>query len=478
MAHLTLALFAFDPHQRQGKISSELSYVLVPQITTTPQVNAAAAVLGAAYDKCILRRGNPPDNQLITKLYLSALRQVQLELQRPNPEVVPLLLAAILLAAAEIVQHKRRDALCHLLGAFSMFNLEPAEHPKLDHEILIGPLAPRGPVEGLGPVQKFFHSLDYHISLFAWGRPLRFPHLPVTNEMLYPTSAEDLTSGHAALQQWSLHFMADALSPQWAEQTNFPPTLVAHQQYMVAWLKRWLRTYTLVFETPISSKKSLSQTANFMILKAQTLAVFIAVANVKPPTQVTYDAYAPQFEEILRCAEHALHPDELVGSVASQQPLPRYSSGPGIIHPLHFTVRKYRDSVGRRRAIHLLRQAGIEGPFNGEFEARFATRIVEIEEDRKPFKPVLSPEEVLLPSDIEDRKRVYFCWIEELLEDGSSTPNIPVGSRTQRCMKFVRRRGIAPTDRDPRVERQALQGENNMDRSEMWEIWAEMVEGP
>ncbi|KEF56422.1 uncharacterized protein A1O9_08003 [Exophiala aquamarina CBS 119918] len=491
MAQLTLSLFSHDPYQLHSKASAEFSFVLLPQLAATrPYVNAAAGTLGAAYDKCVLHQTHRQDHQLITRLYLNALRQVRDELQRPQPEVVPLLVTAMLLAAAESIQHKQKDAVRHLLGAFSMIDLQNEVSLKTWPSTSVGPLTCNTIVEGLNPIQDVFYTLDYHISMFAWGRKPRFPRLPVTNQMLYPASMEDLVTGRPVLQQWCVHFIAKALEPEWEERIDFPAALIAQQVYLVAWLKRWLRTYTLLFDNQ-SSQPFHAQTPRFRILKAQTLIMYIAVSNVKPPTQVTYDTYAPEFEEIIRCAEAVLSPNAPASQAATSRSLLAYSPVPGIIHPLCFTARKYRDSVSRRRAIHLLRQAGIEGPFQGDFEARVAARLVEIEEGRKPFKAVLTPAEVLLPSDIPDRKRVYMIWIVETPGAGSETHQ--VRETAQRMMKFSRRRRLAPTSRATKAERLAQVpddvvkigagmgvqsgGHDDNAEGEMWEIWDEAVDG-
>jgi hypothetical protein len=494
MAQLTLALFSLDPHQLHSKTSAEVSSVLLPQLAATrPYVNAAAGALGAAYDKCILRRRHHQDSQLITRLYLNALRQVQDEIQRPEPEVVPLLVAAMLLGAAESIQQKQMNALWHLLGAFSMINLQSTTFLQPKCATSLGPLARNGIIESLSLVQDFFHSMDYHISMFAWGRSPWFPPLPVTSQMLYPTSIDDLITGHSTLQQWGMHFIAKALGPEWEERIDFPSALIVQQDYLIAWLKRWLRTYTLLFDAP-SSRPSNPQTPYFRILKAQTLTMFIATSNIKPPTQVTYDNYAPQFEEIICCAEHVLNPNDPTNTSGPYRPLLPYSPVPGIIHPLYFTARKYRHSVSRRRAIHLLRHAGIEGPFQGDFEARVAARLVEIEEDRKPFKPVLAQAEVLCPSDITDRNRVYMSWIVD--QPGQEIGKRETGEMARRVMRFSRRRRLAPMSRGTKMDREGLDvdsvmsehkvgvgagvqpgGYGDRDEGEMWDIWEEVVDG-
>ena len=479
MAQLTLALFSLNPYQLHNKTSAEVFSVLLPQLATTqPSVSAAAGALGAAYDKCVLHPVRYQGDQLVTRLYLNALRQLQAELERSEPELTPLLMAAMLLAAAESIQHKQEGALCHLFGALSMINLRSSKPPKPTCAASLGQSARTDIVEGLNSVQHIFHIVDYHVSMFDWGRRPWFPPLPVTSQMLYPTSVDDLSVGHPILQQWGLHFIAKALEPDWEERIDFPPALIAQQDHLIAWLKRWLRFYASVFDNS-SSQFSPSQTPHFRTLKAQTLTMLIAASNVKPPTQVTYDTYAPQFEDIIRCAEYVLNTTNVS---APHRPLPPYSPFPGIIHPLYFTARKYRDSVSRRRAIHLLRHAGIEGPFHGDFEARVAARLVEIEEDRRPFKPVLAQEEVLPPSAIADRHRVYMSWITATSDQEAGKRQTEEAAR--RIVKFSRRRGLALVSRGMKIDRKALYVDHVLkpreheerDPGEMWEIWEEVVE--
>lgn len=493
MVQLTLALFSLDPYQVQNKTSAEFASILLPQLAATrPHVNAAAGVLGAAYNKCILRQAHDEDQALITRLSLNALRQIQDELQRPEPEMVPLMMTALLLAAAESIQHKHQDALCHILGAFTINNLQSDTSPESRGSTSPALLAHHDVFSGLSPVHDVLSSVDYHISMFAWGRPPKFLPVPVTSQMLYPTTVEDLTTGHAALEQWGLHFIAQAMAPEWEERIDFPPEVTEQQDHIVAWLTRWLHTYKSVFDEhgPSSSP---AETAHFKILKAQMLTMLIATSNIKPPTQISYDTYAPQFEEIIRCVEDVMMENDSIddGPAGSphnkKSPLLPYSPVPGIIHPLNFTARKYRDSVSRRRAIHLLRHAGIEGPFHGVFEARVAARVVEIEEDRKPFKPVLASDEVLTPNDIPDRNRIYICC---LADDESELPPIQIQGNVvgkvqlrsndaapkRPVIKFIRRKGLARVSRNVRVDRHTLYSVHPPIKAEsnIWDIWDEV----
>lgn len=495
MARLTLSLLSLDPHQSHNKTGAEVFSVLLPQLAATvPHVNAAAGALGAAFDKCVLHRAHYQDSNLLTRLYLNALRQLQDELRRPNPEILPLLIAAMLLAAAESIQHRQEDALSHLLGALSMTKIPRTVPPKpayamipqgsLDHNAIFG---------GLTPVQNIFQIVDYHVSMFAWGRRPWFPPLPVTDQILFPASLEDLLIGHSALEQRCMHFIAEALRPEWPERIDFPPALVAQQDYLIAWLKRWLRTYGLIFADP-SSRPSLIENSHFRSLKAQALTMLIATSNIKPLTQVTYDAYAPQFEEIIRCAEYVLSPTAPTNSSPCQPSLPRYSPFPGIIHPLYFTAFKYRHPGSRRRAIQLLRIAGIEGPFHGELEARAAARIVEMEEQREPFKFVLPQAEMLPPSDILDRYRVYGSWVIETTSQ--KCINGQKGEMSRRVMRFSKRQRPEQLSRSTTMVAPGLEADgvsrptgfkNTPDRkqsshegediSERWKIWEEVVEG-
>ncbi|RMD40854.1 hypothetical protein DV735_g4285, partial [Chaetothyriales sp. CBS 134920] len=88
-----------------------------------------------------------------------------------------------------------------------------------------------------------------------------------------------------------------------------------------------------------------------------------------------------------------------------------FTPSPGVIQPLFFLAQKCRHPLFRRRAIALLRGAGIEGPFNGSTEAAIAQRIVEIEEDR-PYKSALGEDDdILLLQDIPDSRRIISCCL-------------------------------------------------------------------
>lgn len=437
MVHLGVSLVASRPRLAHNKTNADMFSILVPQLAATrPVVNIAAGAFGAAYDKVILRRNR--NDQLCTEVYLNAIKHLRHELQKSEKEILPLMVAALLLAAAEAIQNKLKLSMHHLHAAFSMVKASSKERLGMSMQ------------DDLQSVSHILHCVDYHISMFTWGVEPHFARLPVTQAILYPTTLQDLTNGHAIMQQWCLHFVSQALNDAWKESSDFPPAMVAQQDHMIAWLKRWLQTYTQLFEKahPTPTTDSLQH----LTLKAQTLTLLIAVSNIKPPTQVTYDHYAPEFEEIIRCADTVLRLRSVTG-------LPRYSPFQGVIHPLNFTVRKYRDPVSRRRAIQLLRLAGIEGPFHGEFESRVAARLVELEEGRAPFKALLGPDEMLSLADIPDSRRVYLCWVatppdehDEIGEDGI----------IRRRMCFSRR----------------LRPVNAADRSQaLWEVWEEEIEG-
>lgn len=191
-----------------------------------------------------------------------------------------------------------------------------------------------------------------------------------------------------------------------------PLDFAIKQGQLVSWLRNWLHYYRSLVEVPDQAKDSSFFDPRYLrILKAQSLAMLIAISTSRMESQMGFDSWSREFEDIVRCAEYVLKPqDEIWTSMPkATSGKPAYTPGLGIIPPLFLVARKYRHSLWRRKAISLLQIAGIEGPFNGVQEAAVAYHIVELEEGR-PYSPTLSLAEVRGPEDIPDSKRVWGCW--------------------------------------------------------------------
>jgi hypothetical protein len=409
MMRLALDMFTSDPHRLHDKLNAEIFQVLLPQLTLTrPCVGAAAAALGAAYDMAVNRSPHTTVD-LVLDLYLGAIRDIQDGLRRNDYELVPMLMAAFLLAAAESVQQQHNIAFNHVAGAFGMATL-PTDRVRPHDAMRIGQ------TYGFGTLLSLFFSLDLQISFFTSGRIPGFPPLPVDSHMQNPTTIEHLLAAQPVIHQHCLHFIGNAAHSVCVQTDCVIHKLREQQSDLITWLNRWLKTYNLIINRP-ETTIPLHSLRHLQLLKAQTLTALVSTSNVKPVSQTSYDVYALHFDEIISLAESILSYSPLAppnastlgssispsssssspansattpttsGSInSSTHSFPQSTATPisavsGIIHPLFHTARKYRNPSQRRRAIALLARSGIEGPLHGSSEALVASHIVAIEEN-------------------------------------------------------------------------------------------------
>ena len=118
-------ILANDPHGVYGPASISIFRRWLPQLSqTTPSVHAATAAFGAAYNFVLVTKGDSGAERLSNRLYGEALQLIQQKVQVATTlDLAPLLLSCILLALAESVQQRQRNALSHVLGAFSMLHM-------------------------------------------------------------------------------------------------------------------------------------------------------------------------------------------------------------------------------------------------------------------------------------------------------------------------------------------------------------------
>jgi hypothetical protein len=414
MARLALDVVSMDPNSVQDPSYATIWKVIVPfLIHTQPIVHAAAAAFGASYSAGVLRGRDSAACRTSALLNITAIRLLQHELRRGVGDFIPVLISALLLAGSGSVLQSQQEALAHVTGVFGMMLLQQ-RHPEIKAESpcpLDAAARPNVKSSEFAHLHKFVQSLDIHVSMFMWGRVPALTPSPLPDSLLRPRSTSDLIAAHHEIQQNGIHFIGEAHRDIYKERSDFPPEMFRRQDRIISWTESWLAA----FRNITNDSKMDSQEQDFrhlQLLKAQALTLLIAVSRVRAATQVSYDDYAMYFEEVITCAENALgQTRDRYDTISKRGTLTPFCPVPGIIHPLTFTARKYRHPLSRRRAIRLLALAGIEGPFRGDFEARVAMRIVEIEENR-PFVPNPGPEGLMMPEKIPDAQRVYLCWVK------------------------------------------------------------------
>ncbi len=393
-----------------------------------------------------------------TKQYGLALRLLQLELNQPEPQYAPVLIISTLLAASETIQARQKGALAHVLGAFGIFMNRQNESKLLLSTTGSSPGKPQGglPTNIIDMLEHMCLSIDLLVATFTWGEAPNLPPQTFCEASFSPRDVDGLCRELPKLLHASMHFVAEASKDMLKESASLTLDLVFKQSSMIGSLQKWLTSFSELVESD-NAKGRRPRYRHLRLLKAQCLSMFLAVSNVKATSQVSWDKFGLEFEEIIQCAEVVLGEagHHLTSTKSSLQP---FCPSLGIIQPLFFVARKYRHSVVRRRAISLLRLTGFEGPFSGDFEADLAIRFVEIEEGR-PFSMHLSEDHVLTPAEIPDWRRICSCWRLSEQYDFND-----------RVIKFCRRRKASYEEHELATGLNSVA--TNPDR---WEVWEEII---
>jgi hypothetical protein len=142
----------------------------------------------------------------------------------------------------------------------------------------------------------------------------------------------------------------------------------------------------------------------------------IHTAVILEPRETGYDCYGPEFQEIVTTIEALLlsrdSQTDPLGSALNQ--LPSFIPEMGIIHPLYYTAKKYRNGFWRRKALNLIRRSGKEGPWCAKTEGSMIEVVIRIEEgqfDRASLELSRSEDAALdSPFNIPEKSRINACW--------------------------------------------------------------------
>ncbi len=110
------------------------------------------------------------------------------------------------------------------------------------------------------------------------------------------------------------------------------------------------------------------------------VALIILKTNIASPTETTFDAFLPEFVEIVTRIENLADSLSLPEAAPLDNESTPFTMELGILHPLFFVATKCRDPMVRRRAIKALKRGGREGVWEGPVVAVVAEWVVAIEE--------------------------------------------------------------------------------------------------
>lgn len=123
-------MLAQDPCQDEASFSRCHWEYILPQLShAIPSVNAAAAAFGGFYESRLIPNSSDQAKLLAKKQYNMALQTSQQHISSKPHGAVPLLLAFIMLASAELMQRRQYNALIHLQGAFKILSASGRLNP-------------------------------------------------------------------------------------------------------------------------------------------------------------------------------------------------------------------------------------------------------------------------------------------------------------------------------------------------------------
>ena len=391
-----------DGLRDQFEVSRAVFDCLLPQLSyALPSVHAAAAALGAVCEMQTAALTTFDGKKwLVGAQYNAAIREVQYELRSRPYGAVPILIACVLLACADVLLRRPIFALMHLQGALGLLEERNAistlasgsSPPSLgdaSHES--SPIEDPLPLEEADDeITALFRTFDVQTSSYADGRQpgmqiaqVRTSQDPVSSPVSLQRSSRELI----AIIHACYCFTSQASHCKYLPQKLVPVDLFFEQGHHIGALKLWLRRLTrdILPTLKASSNHQSAGTAKYthcLVLRNLCISTIIYASTILDPYETAWDTHASSFQDIVTGAEliHNHRRRGQRGFLPSSTTAFTFSPSPGIIQPLYLTVLKYRHPIWRRRALEVLRHSGKEGPWDGKLMAAAAQCTVDAEE--------------------------------------------------------------------------------------------------
>ncbi|KAJ9495184.1 hypothetical protein H2202_009434 [Exophiala xenobiotica] len=413
---------------------------LLPQLTwSIASVREAASALGASYEHQILRRQCGVSKLTVLKQISSTMRKLQEDIVRLPHGPLPVLVACVLLACAETIQHRNTDALLHLRGAFAAMSVMQGLRSGCDVNTGFQD----------DNTSYIFRKLDLQVTTYAQGMAPELSLANVDSPMCAANDVFTMPTADRILFQ-TLHLCYD-FAPQATlyKYKQYDPnreSLIAEQGRHIANLTAWMSWYQECYRS-FGQTVSDSDRLRGLVLQAHCLSALIYVSTILDPYEVAYDKYAPRFQQIVQLVEETLEANK------HDTNLPMFSPEMGVIPPLFLTAMNYREPRWRSKAISLLRRCGQEGPWCGYIEAAVAEAVVRAEEEAHLTSARTSTDVPGLSHDIAaqaipEKDRIAGCTILDIIEGVNGSKKAVI--ELTRCKDMERllecNSGLSPRD--------------------------------
>jgi hypothetical protein len=258
-----------------------------------------------------------------------------------------------------------------------------------------------------------FRRLDLQAAFYLGSyqiRSITTEYRPRTNQLAHKDriavfqSVEEGRGNLTNLVLSASQFMRSTAEPlKYLEYKTLESTKESHlhamrlQDIYIKKLHEWLNSFraTLSGLPPGREDIEKPQASKCFITYATTI---ISLSVCLAPDETAYDTHFPLFLDIVQNAENILS----CGSESQPHTAgPHEKRGPlfdlemSVIQPLYFTALKCRNPEARYRAIHLMRQTGKEGVWDGSVMAGIAGHVVTLEENQRCQSTIEGDMEVL-----------------------------------------------------------------------------------
>lgn len=473
----------------QFEFSVSIFERVLPQLShALPSVNAAAAALGAIYEVQMLESTNcDVEDATAAKQYDLAIRSMQHDIRQQPFGRVPLMMICILLACSELLLRRRSYALMHAEAAFNLLN---AQRSLSDAGIdTISELMPFNldndstsrAVLDEAEMFMLFRAFDVQVSFYADRRTPRMPSQIQTSTsavVLHPISTRDFEYHIISVVHDCLYFTSSVGHLKYVSADTLQSDAREKQARHVASLTVWLQKLDqyLAPGLEVDTRREELQTesrSQLLTLRNLCLSMTVIASTILTPYETAFDAYSWHFQQIVLAAEEILEErdsyqptttmdcDEfLQNEKGANQPYLTFTPLPGLLQPLFLTALKYRHPKWRRRAINLMRRAGVEGPWIGKLIAVVAERLAEVEEVSSGFATFLLTRReadpigddhgtAVGPSSIPEAARISGVGMDVDMEKLSATvpneyqsANWTAKSSGRTCVRFMRCKGV------------------------------------
>ncbi len=413
---------------------------LLPQLTwSIASVREAASAFGASYEHQVLRRQCRVSKLTVLKQISRTVRKLQEEIVRLPYGPLPVLVACILLASAETIQHRNTDALLHLRGAYAAMSAMQDLRSGCDVE----------PGFQDDNTSYILRKLDLQVTTYAQGMAPELPLSNVNNPMCAANDAFTMNAADRLLFR-TLHlcysFTPQASLYKYKQHDPKRESLIAEQGGHIANLTTWMSWYQEGYQS-LGKPVSDSDRLRGLVLQAHCLSALIYVSTKLDPYEMAYDKYAHRFQQIVQLVE------ETLGANKHDTYLPMFSPEMGVIQPLFFTAMKYREPRWRSKAISLLRTCGREGPWCSYVEAAVAEAVVRAEEGVHSTSLRTSTDIAGLSHDIAvqaipEKDRIAGCSLLDIIEGANGSKKAVIQLARCKDMEYLLERSSDPSPPD------------------------------